>query len=258
MVSMRLPSLLACVVLASLSLTAKALPSFGSKIPNGERVPCPDGADANDCLGGYCRGLGHGSCAGGISGIPTQDLNPFGTDWRDSGFEWTADLCQADSDGDGYTNGEELGDPCCVWVAGAFGGTGDSQYTANFVPSHPGNPDHRLPEDYERPSCDGEDVSPPKSGADDGDDRATATGVAAYNPGEEQRSFDFRIKDYPIPRRTTTYVDFLFNIPEDIEDIVHIVYGEVLMSQPKHVSSFSDCLHVECIAFESYVLQCIV
>lgn len=29
---------------------------------------------------------------------------------------WTNDLCWKDSDGDGKTNGEELGDPDCEWV----------------------------------------------------------------------------------------------------------------------------------------------
>ena len=32
---------------------------------------------------------------------------------------WTRELCQKDSDGDGRTNGEELGDPSCTWVPGA-------------------------------------------------------------------------------------------------------------------------------------------
>ena len=32
---------------------------------------------------------------------------------------WTVDLCRKDSDGDGKTNGEELGDPNCIWVRGA-------------------------------------------------------------------------------------------------------------------------------------------
>lgn len=32
---------------------------------------------------------------------------------------WTVDLCQKDSDGDGKTNGEELGDPNCTWIAGS-------------------------------------------------------------------------------------------------------------------------------------------
>ena len=33
--------------------------------------------------------------------------------------DWTKALCQADSDGDGRTNGEELGDPNCNWRPGA-------------------------------------------------------------------------------------------------------------------------------------------
>ena len=33
-------------------------------------------------------------------------------------FEWTEDLCKQDSDKDGRTNGEELGDPDCTWSKG--------------------------------------------------------------------------------------------------------------------------------------------
>ena len=29
---------------------------------------------------------------------------------------FTKELCEKDSDGDGKTNGEELGDPGCVWI----------------------------------------------------------------------------------------------------------------------------------------------
>ena len=32
--------------------------------------------------------------------------------------KWSSDLCQKDSDGDGMTNGEELGDPNCTWTGG--------------------------------------------------------------------------------------------------------------------------------------------
>ena len=31
---------------------------------------------------------------------------------------WSAELCNADSDEDGRTNGEELGDPDCQWSVG--------------------------------------------------------------------------------------------------------------------------------------------
>jgi hypothetical protein len=58
--------------------------------------------------------IGHTSCAGS-----TPTLNPFGVAFRNAGYQWTRELCMADSDGDGLTNGQELGDPCCRWTQGA-------------------------------------------------------------------------------------------------------------------------------------------
>lgn len=40
-------------------------------------------------------------------------------------------MCTADSDGDGRTNGEELGDPSCVWSVGQ-----EPSRTVNIT--HPG------------------------------------------------------------------------------------------------------------------------
>jgi hypothetical protein len=48
-----------------------------------------------------------------VSESPTpssSDLNPFGEDFRDAGFAWNAELAALNSDGDGCTNGVELGD----------------------------------------------------------------------------------------------------------------------------------------------------
>lgn len=39
-------------------------------------------------------------------------------DFVTANTQWTKDLCQKDSDMDGKTNGEELGDPNCVWKQG--------------------------------------------------------------------------------------------------------------------------------------------
>lgn len=39
-----------------------------------------------------------------------RDLNPFGADFLAAGRQWTSELASADSDGDGCTNGVELGD----------------------------------------------------------------------------------------------------------------------------------------------------
>lgn len=45
-------------------------------------------------------------------------MNNFGSAFQAQGLSWTVALCQADSDGDGRSNGDELGDPNCVWTIG--------------------------------------------------------------------------------------------------------------------------------------------
>lgn len=47
----------------------------------------------------------------GTSGNLTQ----FGIDFATNGYIWNQQFCITDSDGDGLTNGDELGDPCCSW-----------------------------------------------------------------------------------------------------------------------------------------------
>jgi hypothetical protein len=63
-------------------------------------------------LGVEWPGVGHEASAGG------GPRNPFGADYVAHNREWSTELCQLDSDGDGYTNGQELGDPDCVWSIG--------------------------------------------------------------------------------------------------------------------------------------------
>lgn len=46
------------------------------------------------------------------------NFNAFGAEFKRSGRNWAA-VCALDSDGDGMTNGEELGDPNCTWTVGA-------------------------------------------------------------------------------------------------------------------------------------------
>lgn len=77
-------------------------PQFKARIPNGE-------AWSRMNSGIRCERLGHIKC------IPGAKRNPFGLDFKAAGLRWTKELCQKDSDGDGLTNGEELGDPCCRW-----------------------------------------------------------------------------------------------------------------------------------------------
>eukprot|EP00966_Prymnesium_polylepis_P251414 5812660-Prymnesium_polylepis.1 len=44
---------------------------------------------------------------------------PFRWAFQSAGLVWTTALCQEDTDGDGQSNGLELGDPCCEWYQGA-------------------------------------------------------------------------------------------------------------------------------------------
>ena len=83
-------------MLAALLTGTLAHSEYRSRIPNGEVVP-------------GVRALGHKNLKGG------GELNPFGRDFKAAGLRWTKELCRLDSDGDGESNGLELGDPCCVW-----------------------------------------------------------------------------------------------------------------------------------------------
>jgi len=47
--------------------------------------------------------------------LPQLARNDFGRAFAKAGYRWTEELCRMDSDGDGRTNGEELGDPDCTW-----------------------------------------------------------------------------------------------------------------------------------------------
>ena len=49
-------------------------------------------------------------CHRSESPISGNDLNKFGIDFKENAFAWNGTLAQEDSDGDGQTNGWELGD----------------------------------------------------------------------------------------------------------------------------------------------------
>ena len=81
-----------------------AYPSYQPDVPYGV---------AFNSGGGKGTALGHkgGNAVGRRS-------NQFGVDYLSAGGNWLSGLCQADSDDDGFTNGEELGDPNCTWIRG--------------------------------------------------------------------------------------------------------------------------------------------
>lgn len=90
-------SLAAVTITASQLLGVSAWPTFLTTLPHSSQ------------FGG---GTGHLNPAG------SGPRNPFGLAYDAAGRAWTKALCQQDSDGDGHTNGEELGDPCCNYKAG--------------------------------------------------------------------------------------------------------------------------------------------
>eukprot|EP00756_Hemistasia_phaeocysticola_P057101 Hpha_TRINITY_DN33731_c0_g1::TRINITY_DN33731_c0_g1_i1::g.25090::m.25090 len=91
---------------------------YQDEIPNGKNVVVN---------GSPWPGVGHVATAGG------GPRNQFGTDFETAGKTWTTAFCQMDSDGDGETNGEELGDPQCTWTKGSA----DPTKTSGSV-THPG------------------------------------------------------------------------------------------------------------------------
>jgi hypothetical protein len=72
-----------------------------------------------------------------------------------------------------------------------------------------------------------------------GDDEDGKSSVDDYYLANETRGdFIIQMKPYPIPLKTTTYTDFIFRLPDDLPDLVHIVMGEVINTQPKHLHHF--------------------
>ncbi len=94
-----------------------------SKLPHGSKFSC------NTC---HTNG----------GGTP---LNPFGVDVNSrvtpGGNEtfWGLDLASLDSDGDGFTNGEELQDPTGAWIEG------DAQPGDENLVTNPGDPNSHPP-----------------------------------------------------------------------------------------------------------------
>lgn len=211
---------------AALVRCSVAFPSYGLRVPNGRRVQCPEGVGGCSDGEGFlcqpssvCNGLGHGNCAGG-----TLPLNPFGQALVDNDFIWTKELCEGDSDGDGLTNGEELGDPCCLWKESDE----PSNYAKAFSATHPGFANSAgLVASYKRPASCGETAP-----------AIEAPPINRFNEGEVQKSVDVRIDGFPIPSGRTTYVDIALNWPDNSSELFHIVSAHVLLDKKKNLHHF--------------------
>ncbi|KAE8893978.1 hypothetical protein PF005_g26605 [Phytophthora fragariae] len=91
----QIATLLALAAIRSSGVEASK--KFVKMLPNGGNVP-------------DTPAIGHPDGTG-----KSAATNAFGDAFAAAGYKWTKELCQADTDGDGQTNGQELGDPCCEW-----------------------------------------------------------------------------------------------------------------------------------------------
>ncbi|KAJ8315266.1 hypothetical protein KUTeg_007416 [Tegillarca granosa] len=94
------------VFVACLMSVCFSFPGIRDFIPNGYTVPNPCKRGTGNSI---WPGVGHSNIYG------RGQLNQFGMDFMDEFYTYTERLCNKDSDGDGKSNGEELGDPNCTW-----------------------------------------------------------------------------------------------------------------------------------------------
>lgn len=105
----------ALVVPALTSTSSLAFSSFQTEVPNGTVNRCQtchertSGGNPWNAFGDLLFTTNGGT----PDQARTVNASAAGFIW------WNADICGADSDGDGQTNGQELGDPGCVWTGGA-------------------------------------------------------------------------------------------------------------------------------------------
>ncbi len=106
---------------------------------------------------------------------------------QEDNVDW-GPLCSKDSDGDGWTNGYELGDPDCIWTKGATP-TRNNSYNPGDAKSHPPPICHNGRLDAGEPCEDGE------MGKTECSEEGAGTGKLGCNP--EDCTFDYSNCSYP-------------------------------------------------------------
>ncbi|XP_076456031.1 dopamine beta-hydroxylase-like [Babylonia areolata] len=177
------------VVVVGLVARVDCYPTYKERLPNGDQVPHP-------CKPNYLwHGVGHTNPLGG------GPKNSFGADFLRFGATWNEALCRADSDGDGLTNGQELGDPDCTWTQGAL-----PNRTTSIT--HPG-----VCDPWENKGCSAYNAWVDCSLGD--------FDCPALHNDTELRNVTLRFPSTPVPSAETTYMCMTFDLPDDdVYDIV--------------------------------------
>ncbi|XP_067664198.1 dopamine beta-hydroxylase-like [Haliotis asinina] len=192
---------------------------YRDRIPNGHNLSHP-------CVKGEVwQGVGHVNPAGGGA------RNQFGVDFANQGRKW-ANVCNMDSDGDGMTNGQELGDPQCMWTPGAT-----PTRTTNLT--HPGYCDTSSSQTCDRlvkAPCGSSEFNCP----------------AATEKGVQKRVL--RFPRTPVPDNETTYVCMTFDLdnsqdyhmfatkPEiDNADVMHHIFLAGCQDGAPTIARPGDC-----------------
>ncbi|KAL4218663.1 hypothetical protein ACF0H5_021252 [Mactra antiquata] len=183
------------VVLTLLSPRCHGYRFFQDRIPNGDKVPHP-------CRqGSIWSGVGHENEMGG--GV----RNPFGLDFHTNDKRWDRTLCLKDSDGDGISNGQELGDPDCTWEVGKT-----PSRTTEL--SHPG-----ICDPWNSPQCEDKTAF-----VSCGPDRLVCPAI------EDTDTFNFTVrmpKGTPVEARETIYKCVTFDFPQTGD--FHLVANEPII-----------------------------
>ncbi|CAG5125662.1 unnamed protein product, partial [Candidula unifasciata] len=182
---------------SALLTTSLGFHDFQEQIPNGNNVPHP-------CKANYrWPGVGHENPLGG------GDRNTFGLDFQKAGYKWTPALCKSDSDGDGKTNGEELGDPNCAWKFGTL-----PPRTVNI--SHPG-----VCDPYDSQLCKGKNTFLSCEM-----ERFEACSVLNNS---DVHTLELRFNQTKVPPSETNYYCMTFDLPSDQD--YHIIANEPIIDK---------------------------
>ena len=133
------PIAAALVVSLAMPSSAFAFEYYAARVPRTASAPDSVGTP-RPCI--TCHNNPDGGQGCETMGGTRPCLNPFGVAFRTNGFRWSRELAELDSDGDGFTNGQELQDPSGSWRPGQTS-PGNSAYVTRpgFPTSSPGTTD---------------------------------------------------------------------------------------------------------------------